>query len=100
MEPRHYTGIVLMTISLLFIPVGWLFSSVFFVAGMVLFAIGLFIFMTQKYLDHATKDEFNYGKHSSHLIPGDVHDHSGWSRGGRSCGWESSSQGNDSSCGD
>ncbi len=91
MEVRHYIGIILVAIGTTLIPIGWMFYPILTIVGWVVFVIGVLIFLTQRVIKKMEDKEFGgEGKFGS-CVPTDVHDHSGWGKGGRSEGWESSS---------
>lgn len=78
MEARHYISIILVAIGTSLIPIGWMFSPGITLLVFISFVLGLIIFMTQKYIKPAEKDELNYGKHHGTAMPADIHNHSGW----------------------
>jgi len=95
MEPRNWIGIVIILIGVILQPVGWIYLVWLQAVSFVLIAIGVFIFVTQKYIEHEEEKEFNARRRGSGM-PGDVHDNSGWGSGGRSDSWSSgSSEGGD-----
>jgi len=88
MEPRNWIGIILVIIGVIIQPVGWMYTFWLQILSFVLIFIGVFIFVTQKYLDYSVARELS-GKGGSGM-PGDIHDSSGWGSGGRSDSWEAS----------
>ncbi|WP_444907151.1 hypothetical protein ACJJIR_02000 [Microbulbifer sp. SSSA008] len=62
------------------------------VVSFILIVLGVFIFCTQKYLDHvAEKENRRYEKGTG--LPGDIEGHSGWDNGGKTTAYENSSFG-------
>lgn len=83
MEARHYVGIVIIIAGVGLQPVGWVYYYPLQILSFILIFIGVAIFATQKYLDR--KDEALSNRYMPRQgMPGDIHDYSGWSNGGKS----------------
>lgn len=57
--------------------------------SIVLIFVGVMVFATQKYIDKTEEREFSSSDRSGHAMPGDIHGHTGWDKGGRSESWSS-----------
>jgi len=86
MAPRRWIGLTLMFTGMIFQPIGWM--HILWVQGLslVLIFVGVFLLVKPKSVSESIDNE---GLHSSSrkLMPGDIHDHSGWGKGGRSESW-------------
>ncbi len=89
MEPRNWIGITFIIAGVVLQPIGWMYFFSIQILSFVLIAIGAFIFVTQKYLDKAAENESRSSGGSGSGMPGDIHGHSGWDKGGRSDSWSS-----------
>ncbi|GAB6042880.1 hypothetical protein [Endothiovibrio diazotrophicus] len=89
MEPRNWIGIIIILTGVIVQPVGWMFAFWLQILSFILIFIGVFIFLTQKYIEKTEESEFGSGSGGSHAMPGDIHDYSGWEHGGRSESWSS-----------
>ncbi len=95
MEPRNYIGLLLVLAGVVLQSIGWIYSTIVAVLSFVLIALGLAIFITQRVLEKMEDREFGHGGGGGPAVPGDIHDYSGWGKGGRSDAWQSSSGGGD-----
>jgi len=100
MEARNWIGIIFIVAGIALQPVGWMFVFWLQILSFILIVIGVFIFVTQKYIEKKEEGEFAIGKGKGSAVPGDVHDYSGWGQGGRSESWSSSNDGGGSGGGD
>jgi len=87
MEFRNWVGIAIITLGVLLLPIGWMF---YFPLQIFSFAL---ICTTNKFLDKSVEKEFSGSSRSGGAMPGDIHDHSGWGKGGRSDSWSSDQDG-------
>jgi len=99
MEPRNWIGLIILFVGVAIQPIGWMFYFWVQILSFVLIVIGCLIFGSQKYMDYQDEKEFSSGRTGGTVVPGDIHDHSGWGSGGQSSSWQSSNS-NDSSGGD
>ena len=92
MDFRKWIGLGSILAGVLIQPIGWMYEFWLQILSFVLIFVGAFIFVTQKYVDKAVK-EFNSGgrgrrgrrgRRGGPVMPGDIHDYSGWGKGGRS----------------
>ena len=90
MQTREYIGILLFAIGILIVPLGWMFSPSLSALGAIVAFIGIAIFSTQRFMNKSTAEEHKKQPKRGYEVPSDIHDHSGWGRGGRSSGWMSS----------
>ena len=88
MEPRNWIGIIIILLGVILQPVGWMFVFWVQILSFVLITIGVFIFVTQKYINYKEEKEF-VSRRSGSGMPGDIHENSGWGSGGRSESWSS-----------
>jgi len=93
MEFRNWIGITIIVFGVLLLPIGWMFYFPLQIISFALIFVGGLIFFTNKYLDKSVENEFNSGSRSGSAMPSDVHDHSGWGKGGRSDSWTSDQDG-------
>ena len=73
------------------------------IVSFVLITFGVIIFLNQKVTEKLEERELKEGRRRNNAIcmPGDIHDYSGWGKGGRSTAWESpSGDGSDDGGGD
>lgn len=90
MEKRNWIGLIFMLAGIIIQPVGFMYAFWLQILSFVLIFIGAFIFVTQKYIEKKEEKEFgSYGGGRS--MPGDIHDNSGWGKGGRSDSYMSDS---------
>ncbi|WP_146201321.1 hypothetical protein [Leucothrix arctica] len=86
MALRRWIGVALMLTGMIFQPIGWM--HILWVQGLslLLVFVGVFLLVKPKNIDQSVEKE---GSHptSRRLMPGDLHDHSGWGKGGRSESW-------------
>ena len=83
MEARNWIGIIIILFGVLLQPIGWMYIQWVTIVSFIFIFIGVFVFVTQKYIEKSEEAEFNSGS-SGPAMPGDVHGHSGWADGGRS----------------
>ena len=93
MESRNWIGLVIILAGVILQPIGWMYFYWVQIVSYALIFIGVFIFATQSYLDKSVEKE--YGTANGSAMPGDVLDHSGWGKGGRSESWNSDFGGSD-----
>ena len=84
MEHRNWIGLIFILAGIIIQPIGWMFMFWLQVLSFVLIFIGTLIFVTQKYIEKSEEKEFGTGRSQGPAMPGDVHDYSGWGKGGRS----------------
>ena len=94
MEARNWIGIVIIFIGLILQPIGWMYYLWAQTLSFALIIIGALIFATQKFLDKQVEKDHETCS-GGQAMPGDIHDYSGWGKGGRSDSWISD-QGDDS----
>ena len=93
MEFRNWIGIIIIIPGVLLLPIGWMFYFPLQIISFGLIFVGVTVFATNRFLDKTVESEFNGGSRSGSAMPGDVHDHSGWGKGGRSDSWSSDQDG-------
>ena len=84
MEPRNWIGLTIAFIGMVLQPIGWILYPWVRILSLVLFAVGVAIFFTQKYIEQMDAKEFGSGSDPSSSGPGDIYNYSGWRSGGRS----------------
>ena len=90
MEARNWVGIVIILVGVVLQPVGFMFAFWVQCVSAVLIVIGVFIFVTQKYIERSEANEYESRSEKGHVLPGDINENSGWGSGGRSESWSSS----------
>jgi len=93
MEKRNWIGLVFILSGVIIQPIGWMFMFWLQILSFVLIFIGAVIFVTQKYIEKSEEKEFGSGGSYGPAMPGDIHDNSGWGKGGRSESYMSDSSG-------
>ena len=100
MEPRNWIGLVFIVAGVILQPIGWMFVFWLQVLSFALLFIGIFIFVTQKFIEKSEEKEFRSSGKGGPAMPGDVHDYSGWGKAGRSESYMSESGGDGGGGGD
>ena len=93
MEFRNWIGITIIILGVALQSIGWMFYFPLQIVSFALIVVGVMVFVTNKFLDKSVENEFKSGSSSGSAMPGDVHDYSGWGKGGRSDSWSSSQDG-------
>ena len=90
MERRNLIGLVLLVLGVILQPVGWMYVFWVQMLSFALIGIGVVVFITQKCVEKLEDGAEGRGGYSRGAgMPGDVYDHGGWGRGGRSDSWSS-----------
>ncbi len=90
MESRNWIGLVIILAGVVIQPIAWMYNFWLQVLSFSLIFIGAFIFFTQKYIQRSEEKEFGASHTGGPVVPGDIHESSGWGHGGRSNSWSDS----------
>jgi hypothetical protein len=86
---REIVGVVLASLGVALIPIGWYLSRFLWVAAVVIALVGILLFMTKRVVaaeDELSRQSSAYAPPVKPSVPGDIHNYSGWRDGGRSLG--------------
>ena len=88
MDTREIIGLCFIVLGVVLLPVGWMFHPYVWIVAVVVVFVGCFLFVTMRHIRKSEEREFGQVAKGRDL-PGDIYDHSGWGRGGRSEGSQS-----------
>jgi hypothetical protein len=86
---RIVSGLVIGSIGVALVPLGWYFSRMLWIVAFVLAVVGLLLMLTDRVMKSEREIENTPAAYSPPVrpsVPGDIHNYSGWRDGGRSLG--------------
>jgi hypothetical protein len=88
MDIREIIGLGFIVLGVVLLPIGLMFHPYVWVVAVIAIFIGSLLFTTMRHIRKSEEREFGTIAKGRDL-PGDIYDHSGWGRGGRSEGQQS-----------
>ncbi len=85
MNIREVLGFILIVVGVSLIPVAWMFSRLLWMIVFTVLFFGIYLFYTERMSKKEEKLEKESGGGApGSVMPGDIHNYSGWASGGRS----------------
>jgi hypothetical protein len=91
MTARELIGFLLLIAGAALVPLGWIVSHKILLLAVALLALGVSLFYTERMLkrEERLSGEGAAGDSCRHVVPGDLHNATGWQTGGRTQPFES-----------
>jgi hypothetical protein len=93
---REGTGLALVFVGLVLTPIAWMWSGPLWFLALALYMIGIALFLTDRILQRMKESDAEGGEAEGNgprnAVPTDIHDYTGWGRGGRSINHDSHSE--------